>query len=188
MKKITVFLCAIVLLGTIGTVNASLIGTLPVEISGEGEGTWDSLGVTVENGPVGIAFHNLDISAASEGTEFFTTASADITKVNFTDVLTNGIDNGIFVNLGNGMGSSWTNSYSESEAGGSPDFFGYNIAAYGLDCINIVFEHPSDSYTEFVVQLDFNVYDSFSVPVPATILLFGSGLIGLAGFRKKFKK
>lgn len=34
----------------------------------------------------------------------------------------------------------------------------------------------------------FSIVDEAAVPIPGAVYLFGSGLIGLAGFRRKFKK
>ncbi len=39
-----------------------------------------------------------------------------------------------------------------------------------------------------VVFQEYNVFSASKVPIPSAIWLLGSGLIGLVGFRKKFKK
>ncbi|MBU4185844.1 MAG: PEP-CTERM sorting domain-containing protein [Proteobacteria bacterium] len=52
-----------------------------------------------------------------------------------------------------------------------------------------LFLYDSTVTSPVLVDFDnFQLTDVTQVPIPSTILLLGFGLIGLGGFRKKFKK
>lgn len=64
-----------------------------------------------------------------------------------------------------------------------PSWLDFSYAGL-LDRLDFESSGGSEPHTQFVMDnFTFN-----SVPEPTTVLLLGSGLIGLAGFRRKFKK
>jgi len=66
-------------------------------------------------------------------------------------------------------------------AGGEKGYGGENIARLQIDLI-------SDSGNPYYTFIGDVRYETAAVPEPITILLLGSGLLGLWGVRKKFKK
>lgn len=60
-------------------------------------------------------------------------------------------------------------------ASGVPSGFFYTVQDGGRAWVAAGFDH-------------FSIVEQAAVPIPGAVYLFGSGLIGLAGFRRKFKK
>jgi large repetitive protein len=63
--------------------------------------------------------------------------------------------------------------------------FGFSDLGISAQYISIVLTHTLDGPWTFVDEIDF--YDANPVPEPATIMLFGLGLLGLAGVSRKRK-
>ncbi len=75
-------------------------------------------------------------------------------------------------------GHAYASSYRDSNNDGAADVdVGYGNGLYGISGLFTI--------SKFEV---FSVASGESVPEPTTILLLGSGLLGLAGFRRKFRK
>jgi hypothetical protein len=130
------------------------------------------------------------------GTEFFATSSSgsypDPGFDTFAELLTNGSDELLFFK---GGASGLTNNES-AWFGTSPDFQSYIVEALGLKINSLSLETISDPdyetvrRTNAIWNVTFNVYGTApqGVPEPSTMLLLGSGLVGLIGFRRKLKR
>ncbi len=77
-------------------------------------------------------------------------------------------------------------SFFGYDATGAMEFLSYEADYYGMEAYAGVFVNWGDFQLTF---LSSNSNDNFSpVPIPGAVWLLGSGLLGLVGLRKKFRK
>jgi hypothetical protein len=133
-----------------------------------------------------IIFDSLIFPPAVAGTEYFATSS-DPNFNTYANYLTNGINDWMVFFSRRTVSGATAMIRQESSAfglGSAIDFNGYEINSIGLVIESIP---PIPGTFNAII----NVYGdpiSEPIPEPTTMLLLGSGLIGLVGFRRKLRK
>jgi hypothetical protein len=199
MKKVIVFASVLVFtFGGAGIGRATLLGSAVWEDGVTSQETFSSINFSLSYDGVSASsiFNSLNVTTSDVATEFLATSSSgsypDTGFDTFVALLTNGSDELLFFKGGaSGLGNNESDWF-----GTSPDFQSYIVEALGLKINSLSFETFSDPIYEGVRTTDaawnvtFNVYGTApqGVPEPSTMLLLGSGLVGLIGFRRKLKR
>jgi len=179
--------------------NAMLLGSTDFSFFDGGGGSPTSMAVFLDfNGsPSGVPgctgfclFEGTVLTVADVGTTLMTTgAEPDFNDV--VGILTNGVDDNISIAyLYLGTSSARAQTKTEASAFGG-DFQGFDITGIGLRLNNLVFTGAGESnfngIGSFTVLVEGNPIPEPSnpIPEPSTMLLLGSGLAGLAAWRRK---
>lgn len=204
MKKLVVFVSAIILtFGFAGFAGAGLIGRI----------NWtSSMGCAVITSEMNFSvvfdlnetsriFDSLLVDTSHVGVEYFATSSSGFSPDNgfdkFTEYLTDGSDEALLFWSESGLSSGYGSGMGTWESlwfGTFPDFKGYTVEALGLRINSLTIESPGADpngdgvWTDSTWNVTLNVYGQQPVPEPTTMLLVGSGLLGMAAFRRKLKK
>jgi hypothetical protein len=134
-----------------------------------------------------------EVSANSWGWSFASTVSGlGGVRENFTGGYNNPVHLSIVVD---GPANEFYGTYDFGTGGsGETAHYSFNttsVKAVDLQYVHVALDSRTTTSTPFGTKYDGGEIDNITVtatPEPTTMLLFGSGLIGLAGFRRRFKK
>jgi hypothetical protein len=189
MKKI--LLSVVFLLGFTGLANAA---TINFEDMIDTWGIWGDATPIVEGAPLSYT-HNINDSINLAAGDLVTSASLELDFTNdvFDTVFTGwfrGLDDLTeYVSYGFD-GSSWT---SIGEVDNGQYVVSVNVALLNDNgMLNVKLSVTNNDSGSGTAYLDhsrlYGTAETAPVPEPATMILLGSGLMGLAGFRKRFFK
>jgi hypothetical protein len=190
LKKVFVFLCTILLF--LGLTLPASASPVPFQISGGSlDANWSFGGgifnytPSVMSAPVWLdEGESEDVTFGSVNIpKSFGTGQATFT-VDFLTPLTDGSveDTGDFAVI------SWCFFTLGAINFGDPEEFAYSYNGISGGAMTVGFDDIKGIQCGTWIPITGTITNTNSVPEPATMLLFGSGLVGLAGFRRKLKK
>jgi PEP-CTERM motif-containing protein len=211
MKKLSIVLfAALLVVSVIGAAQASPIAEINISLGPWGSGNpalnsdtgYFKIGYATDPmlglDPSTLLFDSILLTDNDAGNTYIISSNADDPQFDgFVSWLTNGMDDGMgaqFQSGGVGIGqdgseSGFLNIFNNPS--GDVDLQEYTINSISLLITDIgtSLNAPNTMpYIDCTITIDGDSGSIDPVPEPTTILLLGSGLIGLAGFRKKFKK
>ena len=200
MKKlIVVYMAFAFVMALVGSPHAALIGSqvlTPIDAFVNSLSDPIDTDILVEDDVNSRLFDTLSVTTSDVGREFFATPLSgpfpDSQFANFVALLTNSInDTHGYTVTGSATDALPPSSGDFSDAGfgttPGPDFFGSTIGTIGWEILGISeFPGPPADFRRLTISTKVNVYDNV-VPIPPTVVLFGSGLIGLIGLRRRLK-